>query len=80
MMVGLVIGIGIFKRRSSSRSTSTAATTFIGLWVLGGVITLIGALVYAELGGLSLDRRRVSFPVPRLGRESACCSPGRASR
>ena len=22
---------------------------FLGLWVLGGVITLIGALVYAEL-------------------------------
>ena len=50
MVVGIVIGIGIFKTPSLVANFSSSETMFIGLWVLGGVITIFGALCYAELG------------------------------
>ena len=49
MMVGLIIGVGIFKLPFLVALNTDSGTMFLGLWVLGGVITLIGALVYAEL-------------------------------
>ncbi len=50
MLVGVVVGIGIFKTPSLVAANSSDGTTFIGLWVLGGFIALVGALCYAELG------------------------------
>ncbi len=50
MMVGIIVGIGIFKTPSLVAANSPSEAAFIGLWLLGGLITLIGALVYAELG------------------------------
>jgi APA family basic amino acid/polyamine antiporter len=49
MMVGLIIGVGIFKLPQLVALNTDSITAFLGLWVLGGVITLIGAMVYAEL-------------------------------
>ena len=49
MMVGLIIGVGIFKLPQLVALNTDSNAMFLGLWVLGGVITLIGALVYAEL-------------------------------
>ena len=49
MMVGLIIGVGIFKLPFLVALNTDSGTMFLGMWVLGGVITLIGALVYAEL-------------------------------
>ena len=49
MMVGLIIGVGIFKLPFLVALNVDSSAMFIGLWVVGGVITLIGALVYAEL-------------------------------
>ncbi len=49
MMVGLIIGVGIFKLPFLVALNVDSTAMFLGLWVLGGVITLIGALVYAEL-------------------------------
>ncbi len=49
MMVGLIIGVGIFKLPQLVAINTDSNAAFLGLWVLGGVITLIGALVYAEL-------------------------------
>src|SRR5687767_9905459 len=49
MMVGLIIGVGIFKLPQLVALNADGNAAFIGLWILGGVITLIGALVYAEL-------------------------------
>jgi APA family basic amino acid/polyamine antiporter len=49
MMVGLIIGVGIFKLPQLVALNADSGAAFLGLWVLGGVITLIGALVYAEL-------------------------------
>jgi len=50
MIVGIVVGAGIFKAPSIVAGSVSSAEVFIGLWVAGGVISLIGALCYAELG------------------------------
>jgi amino acid transporter len=47
--VGIVIGVGIFKTPSLVASGVSSEWAFIGVWLLGGLITLIGALCYAEL-------------------------------
>src|SRR5688572_9263572 len=49
MMVGLIIGVGIFKLPFLVALNVDSTAMFLGLWVIGGVITLIGALVYSEL-------------------------------
>ncbi len=49
IMVGLVVGIGIFRTPSLVAANVDSEMAFIGVWVLGGFITLIGALCYAEL-------------------------------
>jgi APA family basic amino acid/polyamine antiporter len=49
MMVGLIIGVGIFKLPFLVALNVDSTAMFLGLWVIGGLITLIGALVYSEL-------------------------------
>lgn len=49
MLVGIVIGIGIFKTPSVVAANVGNETAFIAAWILGGALTLVGALVYAEL-------------------------------
>ena len=46
---GIVVGIGIFKTPPLVAANVASDGALLGAWVLGGVITLIGALVYAEL-------------------------------
>ena len=50
MVVGIVIGAGIFKAPSIVAGSVSTETVFISLWIAGGVISLVGALCYAELG------------------------------
>lgn len=49
IMVGIVVGIGIFKTPSLIAANVGSEAAFIGVWVAGGIATLIGALCYAEL-------------------------------
>jgi amino acid transporter len=49
IMVGLVLGVGIFRTPSIVAGNVASEAMFILVWVLGGFITLIGALCYAEL-------------------------------
>lgn len=49
IIVGIVIGAGIFKAPAMVASFSASAGTMFGAWLLGGVVSVIGALVYAEL-------------------------------
>ena len=49
VIVGVVIGAGIFKAPSIVAGLSGDASAMFGLWVLGGAVSLIGALCYAEL-------------------------------
>ncbi|WP_327250267.1 APC family permease [Streptomyces sp. NBC_01244] len=51
MVVGIVLGIGIFKTPSLVAQYSGGdEAAFVSLWLLGGLITVLGALCYAELG------------------------------
>ena len=49
LIVGIVVGAGIFSFPSLVASNTSSSTAFILVWLLGGIISLIGALCYAEL-------------------------------
>lgn len=49
LMVGMVIGVGIFKAPSIVASNTSTPAQFVLVWLFGGLISLCGALVYAEL-------------------------------
>jgi amino acid transporter len=49
LTVGMVIGVGIFKLPSLVAGNTASATVFLLAWLLGGLVSLCGALVYAEL-------------------------------
>ena len=49
LTVGMVIGVGIFKAPSIVAGNTSSTAEFLFAWLLGGVISLCGALVYAEL-------------------------------
>ena len=48
-IIGIVIGIGIFRTPQIVAQNVASEHAFIALWIAGGLITLMGALVYAEL-------------------------------
>src|SRR5690606_41549653 len=50
MLVGIVVGIGIFKTPPIAAANAPSEASFLALWAAGGLLTLIGALCYAELG------------------------------
>jgi len=49
-LIGIVVGIGIFRTPQVVAANASTGTEFMGLWLLGGLLTLVGALCYAELG------------------------------
>lgn len=49
IIIGIVVGAGIFKTPSMVASVTGDWGWALSTWVLGGVISLIGALCYAEL-------------------------------
>ena len=49
LIVGVVIGAGIFKAPSMVAGMAGSTAWMFGAWILGGLISLIGALCYAEL-------------------------------
>jgi APA family basic amino acid/polyamine antiporter len=49
LTVGMVIGVGIFKAPSIVAGNTSGTLEFLFAWLLGGAISLCGALVYAEL-------------------------------
>ena len=49
IIMGIVIGAGIFKAPSMVAGMTGSASWMFGAWLLGGLISLIGALCYAEL-------------------------------
>jgi basic amino acid/polyamine antiporter, APA family len=48
-IIGIVVGIGIFRSPQLVAQNVADETLFIALWIVGGLITFVGALVYAEL-------------------------------
>jgi APA family basic amino acid/polyamine antiporter len=49
VIVGIVIGVGIFRAPALVAGGVQTEPGFIALWALGGALSLIGALCYAEL-------------------------------
>jgi APA family basic amino acid/polyamine antiporter len=49
LICGMVIGAGIFRAPSVVAGNVSSGTEFLLAWVLGGAVSLCGALVYAEL-------------------------------
>jgi amino acid transporter len=49
IIVGIVIGAGIFKAPALVAGMSGTPTAMFGAWILGGLVSLMGALCYAEL-------------------------------
>ena len=49
LIVGVVIGAGIFKAPAIVAGLSGSAEGMFGMWILGGLVSLAGALCYAEL-------------------------------
>ncbi|MEP7345455.1 MAG: amino acid permease, partial [Gemmatimonadaceae bacterium] len=55
MVVGGIIGSGIFFTPAEVAKAMPNGTWILGIWVLGGVVALAGALTYAELGAMFPD-------------------------
>lgn len=49
IIVGIVIGSGIFRSPPDVAANTTNEALFLFAWLLGGIISFIGALCYAEL-------------------------------
>ena len=49
LIVGIVVGAGIFKTPSLVAANAGGARTMLAAWLLGGIVSLVGALCYAEL-------------------------------
>jgi amino acid transporter len=49
IIVGVVVGVGIFRTPSLVAANVSNEATFLAVWLVGGVVSLVGALCYAEL-------------------------------
>jgi len=50
IVVGLVIGMGIFRTPANVAAASPTPLVFFIAWFVGGIVALCGALTYAEIG------------------------------
>jgi len=50
VVVSLVIGIGIFRTPALVAGAAGSPARFLAAWAIGGVVSLVGALVFAEIG------------------------------
>lgn len=56
MLVGVVIGVGIFGLPPLVAQHAGSAELYLALWLAGGLVMLIGALCYGELGAAHPDQ------------------------
>src|SRR5690606_29354029 len=49
IIVGIVVGAGIFKAPAMVASFAGSPAWMFGAWLLGGLVSIVGAIVYAEL-------------------------------
>jgi APA family basic amino acid/polyamine antiporter len=50
IVIGLVIGMGIFRTSRDAAQAALTPTIFFSAWIVGGLVALCGALTYAEIG------------------------------
>jgi len=51
VVVGAIVGVGIFFTPATLAKTMPSPSWMLGIWLLGGIVSAAGALVFAELGG-----------------------------
>ena len=72
LVVGMVIGVGIFKLPSLVAGNTSGDGQFLFAWLLGGIVSLCGALVYAELSSRHPETGgEYTFLLRGLGRGAA---------
>lgn len=49
LIVGIVVGAGIYRAPSVVAAQSGSEAVMLGAWLLGGLLSMVGALCYAEL-------------------------------
>lgn len=52
LVIGCIVGVGIFRTASAIAGQVHAPSLILGLWLAGGLVSLCGALCYAELSGM----------------------------
>lgn len=52
IVIGSMIGSGIFKKSASMSGELGAPGIILGIWLVAGIISLIGALTNAEVAGI----------------------------
>jgi basic amino acid/polyamine antiporter, APA family len=55
LTIGMIVGALIFKAPSTVAGATSSNTEFLFAWLLGGLVSLCGALVYAELAARHPD-------------------------
>ena len=49
IVVNRIIGSGIFRTPAPIMFITASVSMFYGVWIIGGIATILGALCYAEL-------------------------------
>ena len=52
LVIGSVIGSGIFMRPATMAGQLGSPLLLLGVWLIGGIVSLFGATIYAELGAM----------------------------
>jgi APA family basic amino acid/polyamine antiporter len=50
IVIGLVIGMGIFRTSKDAANAALTPNLFFAAWIVGGLVAICGALTYAEIG------------------------------
>lgn len=50
IVIGLVIGTGIFRTSKDAAQASATPAIFFSAWIIAGIVAICGALTYAEIG------------------------------
>src|SRR5687768_1339911 len=50
IVIGLVIGMGIFRTSRDAAAAAHTPSLFFAAWIVGGLVAICGALTYAEIG------------------------------
>ncbi len=50
IVIGLVIGTGIFRTSKDAAEAASTPTVFFAAWIVAGLVAICGALTYAEIG------------------------------
>ena len=66
LVVGNVVGAGIFTTSGFLAGELPHPLLFVGIWILGALITIFGALTYAELAGMFPQAGGAGFSRPDI--------------